>query len=95
MGIVNAFSDDLSNFDSMFKNAPLRSKIDAVLQKAFIEADEAGTEAAAATAVIMAKAGAAMGEPEKIYEFKADKPFTYFITDCESGEVLFAGRYVK
>lgn len=66
--------------------------IGAVIHKAFVEVDERGTEAAAATAIAMA-AGAAM--PHKIVEFKADHPFLFFIRDNASGAVLFAGRFVS
>ena len=94
MGAGRAFADNNSDFDSMMQNVPDPLKIDAALQKAIIEVDEKGTEAAAATA-IMVGATMALGEPEPIVEFKADKPFTYYIKDNASGETLFAGRYVK
>jgi serpin B len=67
--------------------------VDDVLQKTFIEVDENGTEASAATAVIMAKATSARPEPEIIKEFKADKPFIYFIMDEDTKEILFMGEY--
>lgn len=91
MGVVRAF-ENTAQFSPMVQNT-FDVKIDTVLQKAFIEVDEKGTEAAAATAVIIDAAG--MLEPEEIVEFKADKPFTYYIADDKYGEVLFAGRYVK
>ncbi len=93
MGVKSAFMDDNYDFDSMVKNVLVSLKIDSVLQKAVIEADEEGTEAAAATVVEMV--GSDMPQPEEIVEFKADKPFTYYILDDTSDEVLFAGRYVK
>ncbi|MCH5210776.1 MAG: hypothetical protein J1F01_07415 [Oscillospiraceae bacterium] len=94
MGISKAFADDNHDFDLMLKNVPEPIKIGSVLQKAIIEVDEQGTEAAAATAVIMTPTGAIPVEYE-IVEFKADEPFTYYIIDNMSDEVLFAGRYVK
>ena len=94
MGVSKAFSDNNNDFDQMMQNVPDSLKIDTVLQKAIIEVDEKGTEAAAATAIMMGET-MALGEPEPIVEFKADKPFTYYITDDASGETLFAGRYVK
>jgi serpin B len=61
--------------------------------KAFIRVDEKGTEAAAATAVMAAVAGAApQAAPPK--EFKADHPFLFFLRDVRSGLVLFMGRVV-
>ncbi len=66
-----------------------------VIHKAFLEVNEGGCEAAAATAVVIAKKrGAAFGRrptPEpKI--FKADHPFLFFIQSVESGAVVFMGR---
>jgi serpin B len=64
--------------------------IGTVVHQAFVDVDEHGTEAAAATAVMM-KAGAAP-PTEKPVEFRADHPFLFFIRDRTSGVVLFAGR---
>lgn len=94
MGIKRAFLDNNSDFDSMVKDMMIPLKIDTVFQKAVIEADEKGTEAAAATAVLMG-GGSTMIAPEEIIEFKADEPFTYYILDDKHNEILFAGRYVK
>lgn len=94
MGVREAFANNNHDFDSMLQDVPDPVKINTVLQKAIIEVDEKGTEAAAATAIFLAS-GMALGEPEPIVEFKADKPFTYYIIDNTYGEILFAGRYVK
>ena len=51
-----------------------------------------GTEAAAATVAVLTKS--ALSVDEEVIEFRADKPFTYYILD-DSGNVYFAGRYVK
>lgn len=64
-------------------------KISEVIHKAFIEVDEAGTEAAAATGVAMAKCSAPIHEPKS---FVADHPFLFFIRDRQTNAVLFAGR---
>jgi serpin B len=64
--------------------------ISAVVHKAFIDLNEAGTEAAAATAVIMDRASAAPGD-----DFKADHPFVYLIKDNRTGAILFMGRVVN
>jgi len=64
--------------------------ISTVIHQAFVEVDEKGTEAAAATAVIMVKS--AMGKPPKI--FRADHPFLFYILDKETGTILFFGRMV-
>jgi serpin B len=61
-----------------------------VFHKAFVKVDEKGTEAAAATAAVMARvSGMPMAPPE---EFKADHPFLFLIRDNASGLVLFLGR---
>ncbi len=64
--------------------------IDAVLHESFMRLDEQGTEAAAATAVLMNDAAAMAGsEP---YAFVADRPFLYLIRHNPTGAILFMGR---
>ena len=58
-----------------------------VFHKAFVSVNEEGTEAAAATAVVM-KREAVMDTPE----FRADHPFMFFIRENATGEILFMGR---
>ena len=65
--------------------------ISAVQHKSFVEVDEKGTEAAAATAVVMMLKGVAM-KPENPKIFKADHPFLFLIQHHGTGEVLFLGR---
>jgi len=64
--------------------------IGSVIHQAFVDVDEHGTEAAAATAVMM-RAGSAPPS-EKPVVFRADHPFLFFIRDTTSNVVLFAGR---
>jgi serpin B len=64
--------------------------IGSVIHQAFVDVDEHGTEAAAATAVMM-RAGAAPPS-EKPVVFRADHPFLFFIRDTKSDAILFAGR---
>jgi serpin B len=66
-----------------------RLHVSKVIQKAFIEVNEEGSEAAAATAVIMVKCCAMPIEPP---QFRCDKPFLYLIKDNQSGLILFAGK---
>ena len=63
-----------------------------VIHKAFVAVDEEGTEAAAATAVIMELAGAAQ-PPDN--QFIVDRPFIFIIRDTVSGQVLFIGRVLN
>ncbi|KAG7579102.1 Serpin domain [Arabidopsis thaliana x Arabidopsis arenosa] len=60
-------------------------------QKALIEIDEEGTEAAAATAFVVCLTGSCAFEPEKI-DFVADHPFLFLIREDKMGTVLFAGQ---
>lgn len=66
--------------------------LSAVVHKTFIEVNEHGTEAAAATAAMMDD-GAAL-EPPPVSVFRADRPFLYAIRDRRSGVLLFLGRMV-
>jgi serpin B len=68
--------------------------ISKVLHKAFIEVNEKGAEAAAATAVIMVPKKAIETRPF-IPEFRADRPFLFLIRDRESGTILFLGRVTQ
>jgi serpin B len=64
--------------------------ISEVLHKAFVDVDERGTEAAAATAVVMMRAS--METPETPVAFRADHPFLVLIRDRATGSILFMGR---
>ena len=85
MGMPVAFSE-LADFSGMTGKRDLY--IGAVIHKAFVSVDEAGTEAAAATAVIM-ELTAAPGEP---VEVTVDSPFIFLIRDLKTGSILFIGR---
>jgi len=89
LGMQEAFSND-ADFSGITGQEDLT--IDDVLHKAFIEVNETGTEAAAATAVIMALKSAL---EEKNIRFTADHPFLYFITDLNTGSIIFMGRLVQ
>lgn len=96
IGIEKAFEKWDAEFDEvMFEGVKEEENVyvDDVLQKTFIEVDENGTEAAAATAVIMNEATSIGPSMEEIKEFKADRPFIYFIRDDVTHEVLFIGEY--
>lgn len=91
MGIASAFDPGSADFTRMAR-APRpidRLYITSVLQKTFVEVNEEGTEAAAATAVTMGVRGAARTEPP--FDFRADRPFLYAIEDSQTGEILFLG----
>jgi len=63
-----------------------------VVHKAFVSVDEAGTEAAAATAVIMMPTAM---PPEELVEVTVDRPFIFLIRDIETSAILFIGRVVN
>lgn len=62
-----------------------------VIHKAFIAVDKHGTEAAAATAVVMTRA-TSMPQPEKPLVIRVDRPFAFAIQHIDSGTCLFLGR---
>jgi serpin B len=68
--------------------------ISEVIHQAFVEVNEEGTEAAAATGVVM-MLGALPGEETKIPVFRADHPFIFLIQEKNSGNILFIGRVVN
>jgi len=91
LGMPLAFDRDKADFTGIANPAIPADRlfIDRVFHKAFVKVDEKGTEAAAATAVVMPRAG---GPPPKPVEFTADHPFLFFIRDHRTGLVLFMGR---
>jgi serpin B len=92
LGMPLAFDRQRADFTGI-ANPPKpddRLYVSKVFHKAFVKVDEKGTEAAGATAVVMARAGAAA--PSSPPEFKADHPFLFFIRDTRSGMILFMGR---
>ncbi len=88
MDMPTAFSDaaDFSGMDGTKK-----LKIADVIHKAFVEVNEEGTEAAAATGVIMVTK-AAVHEIKKPVTFRADHPFIFIIQHNKTGAILFIGR---
>jgi serpin B len=86
MGMASAFGRG-ADFSGM--TAAEKLFIAEVLHKAFVDVNEDGTEAAAATAVIMKRASALPREPKV---FRADHPFVYLIRENKTKSVLFLGR---
>lgn len=94
MGMTTAFDKPAgsADFDAMAPKKPDDYLcISEVFHKTFIELDEKGTEAAAATAVAMMRAGSA-APTQKPIELKADRPFLFAIQHAASGACLFFGR---
>jgi len=88
MGMPDAFLWEVADFSGMTGNRDLF--IGDVVHKAFVSVDEAGTEAAAATAVVMPTAM----PPQERVEVTIDRPFVFLIHDIETGAILFVGRMV-
>lgn len=89
MGMPAAFDRTLADFSGMTGRKDLF--ISDVVHKAYVDVNEEGTEAAAATAVIMELKAMPMNE----VELTIDRPFLFFIIeDQRSGTMLFAGRVV-
>ncbi len=92
MGMHQAFDRNRANFHGMTDN-PKGLFISRVLHKAFVDNDEAGTEAAAASVVVMGLPTAAPPPlPPRVAEFRADHPFLFVIKHETTGVILFIGR---
>lgn len=91
LGMNEAFTSQ-ANFSKMTASNNLA--ISEVVHKAFVEIDEEGTEAAAATAVVVVLTSTVVTEIKPI-EFKADHPFLFYIIDDETRAILFMGRVME
>ena len=89
LGMEKSFLIDKANFSGMSDN-PEGLFIGAAIHKAFVDVNEKGTEAAAATAMMMA-GGCAM-EPDPPKEFIANHPFVFMIRDRRTRQIHFMGR---
>ena len=90
MGMVDAFDPTKADFSGMDGKKDLY--ISNVLHKAFVAVDEAGTEAAAATTVIVGVTSMPVEQP---IAFKADRPFIFLIRDIPTGTILFLGNIMN
>jgi serpin B len=90
LGMTDAFDPERADFSGMDGQWDLY--IGDVLHQAFVSVDEEGTEAAAATAVVMQVTSAPIDEPIRL---TIDRPFLYLIRDMQSGTILFLGRVVN
>jgi serpin B len=89
MGMEQAFDPGRADFSGMDGTRSLY--ITDVVHKAFVEVDEAGTEAAAATAVIVGTTSM----PADPIAVTIDRPFLFLIRDIETGTILFLGRVMN
>jgi serpin B len=89
LGMRDAFVPERADFSGMDGRRDLF--VTDILHKAFVAVDEAGTEAAAATTVIVGTTSM----PTDLIEFKIDRPFLFVIRDNPTGTVLFVGKVVN
>lgn len=89
MGMPTAFDPDRADFSGMTTEEQLF--IAAVIHQANITVDEDGTEAAAATAVVM-EATSAESDPPQPIDFIVDRPFVFAIRDNATSAILFLGH---
>jgi len=89
MGMTDAFRYPAADFSGIADTRELF--IGAVIHEAFVEVNEKGTEAAAATAMVL-DGGVPVSQPEPPVVFRADHPFLFLIQDTETGTILFLGR---
>jgi serpin B len=90
LGMTDAFLN--ADFGGMV-TGPSELFISLVAHKAFVDVNEEGTEAAAATGVVMSRKAAPVQEEPKI--FRADRPFLFALRHEPTGTLLFLGRYSK
>ncbi len=86
MGIIDAFDPEVADFSGMDGTRELF--ISDVVHKAFVDVDEQGTEAAAATAVVVGTTAL----PADPLEVTVDRPFIFLIRDIDTNSILFLGR---
>ena len=97
MGMKEAFDQKMADFSGMASRKTMQLDgnlcISEVIHKAYVDVDEEGTEAAAATAVIhRGITGFHSSPPPPPIIFRADHPFMFLIRDNRSGSILFMGR---
>jgi serpin B len=87
MGMPDAFDRRRADFSGITTSE--RLFVGPVLHKVFVDVDEHGTEAAAATVVLMKRTSVAVGDP---IDFTADHPFLFAVRHRPTGCILFLGR---
>ncbi len=91
LGMPLAFSRHRADFSGLVKGQPVF--VSAVVHKAYVDVDEKGTEAAAATGVTVVPTSAVPPRPRAV--FRADHPFFFLIRDNRTDSILFAGHLTE
>jgi len=94
MGVRRVFDPERADLSEMLDYSKLAGKayVSNVFHRARVKVDLYGTEAAAATAVVVKVTAA---RPENIKTVRIDRPFLFFLVDPTSSAVLFAGSFVE
>lgn len=87
LGMTDAFSPTRADFSGICR--PISLYVSVALHRAFVDVDEAGTEAGAATVI---GGGETSLPPDDIYIMTVDRPFIFLMRDRPTGAVLFLGR---
>lgn len=90
MGMPDAMAPERADFSGISGNRDLYVKN--VIHRAVVAVDEQGTEAAAATALVI---GVVSAPTEPPVALTVDRPFVFLIRDVQSGTILFVGRVVN
>jgi len=94
LGATHAFDEEKADF-SLISPDSKGLYISKVIHQAVVDVNEEGTEAAAATAVVMMKRCAAISFNFPPEEFKCNRPFLFVIHEKENNGILFIGKYMK
>lgn len=97
MGMQQAFDSEKADFSGLTESRDPDHElhVSIVLHKAFVDVNEQGTEAAAATIVAMEARAAFTPQQPFVPSFTADHPFLFVIREKDSGMVLFMGKVEK
>ena len=91
LGVTEIFDPTIADFSEM---TPSHAHVSDMRHKAYIEVNEEGSEAAAATTAVIQTRSNTIPKPTP-FQFVADHPFLFIIQDDETGTPLFIGRYTR
>ena len=95
IGMKSAFNPSAADFSGINLNPRDRIYISEVIHKAYINVTEAGTEAAAVTAIVFRATAIPNIHQKPIPVFNANHPFVFYIIDHNTGTILFMGKVIN
>ena len=95
LGVTDAFDAGAADFSRMGSSDAGALFIGSVLHKTFIDVDEEGTRAAAATVTAMDGGAAPIEEEPEVKEVVLDRPFVYLIVDAHTMTPVFIGTFMS